>query len=130
LSRSGWSVTASSTDQPGHLSYALDGNPQSRWSTGLYQAPGMWFKIDMQRPQLFFSVVLDAQNDPADSPVLFDVYLSNDGNFSVPTKVGLQGSALTTIDFGSAQLVRYVYIVVRGSKSCCWWSIDEVNAFR
>jgi hypothetical protein len=130
LSRSGWSVTASSTDQPGHLSYALDGNPQSRWSTGLYQAPGMWFKIDMQRPQLFFSVVLDAQNDPNDGPVLFDVYLSNDGNFSVPTKVGLQGSALTIIDFGSAQIVRYVYIVVRGSKGCCWWSIDEVNAFR
>ncbi|HEX3850841.1 MAG TPA: hypothetical protein VHW01_07725 [Polyangiaceae bacterium] len=43
---------------------------------------------------VFFSLVLDAQNDPTDGPVLFDVYLSNDGNFSTPTEVGLQGSAL------------------------------------
>jgi hypothetical protein len=128
LSRTSWTVTASSDQK--EVSYAIDGDPQSRWNTGLFQVPGMWFKIDMQQPQLFFSVVLDTQNAPTDGPVVFDVYLSNDGNFSMPTKVGLQGSALTTIDFGSAQLVRYVYIVLRGSKSGCWWSIYEVNAFR
>jgi hypothetical protein len=129
LSRTGWTVTASSAAQ-NDVPFAIDGNPQTRWTTGLYQAPGMWFKIDMQQPRLFFTVVLDAQNEPPDAPVLFDVYLSNDGNFSMPTKVGQQGAPLTTIDFGGAQLVRYVYIVLRGSKSGNWWSIDEVNAFR
>lgn len=73
---------------------------------------------------------VNTRNDPTDAPVLFDVYLSNDGNFSTPTKVGLQRAAVTTIDFGSAQLARYVYMVLRGSKGCCWWSIDEVNAYR
>ena len=118
-SRTGWTVTASSSDQ-NDLPSAIDGDPHTRWTTGLFQAPGIWFKIDMQQPQLFFSVVLDARNEPPDAPVLFDVYLSNDGNFSTPTKVGQQGAGLTTVDFDSAQLV---------SKGCCWWSIDEVNAF-
>lgn len=130
LSRAGWTVTVSSSDMNCPPPSAIDGDAQTRWSTGQYQAPGMWFKIDMQQPRLFFSLVLDAQNDPTDGPALFDVYLSNDGTFSAPTKVGLQGSALTKIDFGSAQLVRYIYLVLRGSKSGCWWSIDEVNAFR
>jgi hypothetical protein len=128
LSRAAWSLSASLNQ--GQISYAIDGDPKSRWNTGQFQMPGMWFKIDMKQPQLFFSVVLDAQNDPTDGPILFDVYLSNDGNFPMPTKVGLQGAPLTTIDFGSAQLARYVYIVLRGSKNGNWWSIDEVNAFR
>jgi hypothetical protein len=120
----------SASTNPKDVSDAIDGDPGTRWSTGVDQAPGMWFKIDMQQPQLFFSVVLDAQNDPTDGPVLFDVYLSNDGKFNTLSKVGLQGTALTTVDFGSAQLVRYVYILLRGSKTGIWWSIDEVNAFR
>ena len=128
LSRTTWILTASSNQ--GQISYAIDGDPTTRWNTGLNQVPGMWFKIDMQQPQLFFSVVLDAQNFPTDGPVLFDVYLSNDGNFSMPTKAGLPGSPVTTIDFGGEQLVRYIYIVLRGSTNSTWWSIDEVNAFR
>jgi hypothetical protein len=128
LSRTAWILTASSNQ--GQITYAIDGDPTSRWNTGLNQAPGMWFKIDMQQPQIFFSVVLDAKNNPTDGPLLFDVYLSNDGNFSTPTKMGLQGSPLTTIDFGSAQLARYIYIILRGTQNSSWWSIDEVNVFQ
>ncbi len=130
VSRAGWVVTASSSDQNDLLN-AIDGDPTTRWTTGLFQAPGMWFKIDMQQPQLFFSVVLDARNDATDAPVLFDAYLSNDDNtFTTPTLVGLRGSALTTIDFGGAQLARYVYLELQGSSPIHWWSIDELNVFQ
>jgi hypothetical protein len=131
LSRAGWVVTASSSDMNGQPSFAIDGKLQTRWASGQFQMPGIWLKLDMQQPQLFFSVVLDATNDPTDAPVLFDVYLSNDDNmFTTPTLVGLRGSALTTIDFGGAQLVRYVYIKLQGSSPDHWWSVDELNVFQ
>jgi hypothetical protein len=131
LSRAGWTVAASSADVNCQPSFAIDGDLQTRWSSGQYQMPGIWFKLDMQQPQLFFSVVLDARNEATDAPVLFDVYLSNDDNmFTTPTLVGQRGSALTTIDFGSAQLARYVYFELQGSSPTHWWSIDELNVFQ
>jgi len=131
LSRLGWVVTASSADMNGQPSLAIDGKLQTRWSSGVYQTPGIWLKLDMQRPQLFFSVVLDATNDTTDAPVLFDVYLANEDNtFTTPTLVGLRGNALTTIDFGGAQLARYVYLKLQGSSPIHWWSIDELNVFQ
>ncbi len=130
LSRKGWVVSASNSDMNGPPGNATDGDPNSRWSSGTSQAPGIWFKLDMQQPQLFFTMVLDTQLDPNDAPVMFDVFLSNDGNFRFPTKVGLQGTPITTVDFGSAQLVRYVYFRLRGTKDGTWWSIHELNAYR
>ncbi|HEY1533710.1 MAG TPA: discoidin domain-containing protein [Polyangiaceae bacterium] len=130
LSRNGWVVSASSSDMNGPPSNAIDGDPSSRWSSGIEQAPGIWFKLDMQQPQLFFSIVLDTRFDPNDAPVMFDVFLSNDDKFRSPTKSGLQGAPLTTVDFGSAQLVRYVYFRLRGTKAATWWSIHELNAYR
>ena len=129
LSRKGWVVTASDSDMNSPPSGAIDGDPDTRWSSGTNQGPGIWFKLDMQQPQLFFSVVLDAHLEPSDAPVIFDVFLSNDGNFGSPTEVGLRGTDITTVDFGSAQLVRYVYFRLSGVKSK-WWSIHELNAFQ
>jgi hypothetical protein len=41
----------------------------------------------------------------------------------------VRGSGLTTIDFGGAQLVRYVYFRLSGTRGS-WWSIDELNVVR
>jgi len=129
LNRKGWVATASNSDVDSPPGHAIDGNSSSYWSTGTSQTPSIWFKLDMQQPQLFFSIVLDTRLTPGDAPMMFDVYLSNDGNFGSPTKSGLRGTDITTIDFGSAQLVRYVYFRLRGSTGN-WWTIHELNAYQ
>ena len=59
LSRTGWVATASS-DGGGAPANALDGNEATRWSTGVPQANGEWFQVDMTAAQTFDQITLDA----------------------------------------------------------------------
>jgi hypothetical protein len=128
---SGWSATAS--QESAMCAAAFDGSTYWRWSTGINQQPGMWFTLDLGSPQIFFTIVLRAYDtsfmEPNDGPALFDVYESNDGNFSAPVKQNLPGGATTTIHFDSAQRARYVQLKLDAVKDK-WWSINELAMFQ
>ncbi|HEV2694148.1 MAG TPA: carbohydrate-binding protein [Verrucomicrobiae bacterium] len=128
LDRTIWVASSSTTgsDSPGN---ALDGNLNTRWSTGTSQANGQWFQVDLGVASTFNKIVLNAVNSANDYPRGYQVYVSNDGvNWGAFVASGVGSSGTTTITF-TAQAARYIRILQTGSTSGTFWSIDEFNVF-
>jgi beta-glucosidase len=128
LPRTGWTASAnpsSTTDVPAHM---LDGDPTTRWTTGVGQAAGQTVTVDMGAPKTFDQLTLDAAASTGDYPRGYQVQVSTDGtNWSAPIAGGTGGMALLTIGF-PAQTARYVRVVQTGTNSL-WWSIAEFTAY-
>jgi hypothetical protein len=106
---------------------AVDGNINTRWSSGTSQTNGMWFQIDLGAANTFRGLVLDAGTSSSDYPRGYQVNVSNDGlNWGIPVATGSGSSAVTTILFGN-QNARYIRVTQTGSVSGLWWSIHEIN---
>jgi len=128
LQRTIWVASSSTTgsDQPGN---ALDGDLNTRWSTGTSQANGQWFQVDLGAANTFNKIVLNAVNSGNDYPRGYQVYVSNDGvNWGGIIASGSGASGITTITF-AAQAARYIRIVQSGSAPGTFWSIHEFNVF-
>jgi hypothetical protein len=136
LSRAGWTATAFATfngDEPDGdtPNDALDGQEGNYWSSGETQMAGDWFEVDMTELNAFFTIQMMC-NQTVDVPVLFDVYLSADGDFSdeQPVREDVAGFAPTTkVEFATAQVARYIRIeLVEGKDN--WWCIDEFTVYQ
>jgi len=128
LDRSGWTATASSNGNADQPFKALDGDYSTRWSTGIAQAAGQYFQVDMKSPKTFSKIALDSTGDDNDYPRTYQVYVSNDGaTWGNPIASG-NGSGLTNITF-SAQSSQYIKVVQTGSDPKSWWSIREVYVY-
>ncbi len=127
LARSGWKASASSSASRWQIPAAtLDGNLQTRWSTGHRQNGGEWFQVDIGGAQSFSGIILNAGTSTNDYPRQFQVYVSNDGNtWGNPVAAGTGTSALITASF-PPQTARYIKVVQTG-KSSNWWSMAEFN---
>ena len=128
LNRTGW-VASSSTSGSDSPANALDGNLNTRWSTGASQANGQWFQVDMGSANVFSKIVLNTVNSPSDYPRGYQVFVSNDGiNWGSSVTTGTGSSAITTITFAT-QTARYIRITQTGSAPGNYWSIHEFNVF-
>jgi uncharacterized protein len=127
LNRSGWTLTASSAQQ--EVANTIDGNIATRWSSGVKQAPGMYFQVDFGKPQTFSRIELAVdESQPLDYPRGYAVYASNDpANLGSPIASGV-GQKLTSISV-PATTARYVRIVQTGTDATRYWSIYELNVF-
>jgi endoglucanase Acf2 len=122
LSRAGWTVTASSNG--GDVGNMLDGNAQSRWTSGQQQVAGQWIVIDLQQVRTFDTVNLNAGN-ANDYPHGYRVLVSNDGVNWNPVTTGGGAGQSTVINF-ARQNARYLRIEQTGTSSS-WWSITELK---
>lgn len=128
LSRTGWTAAALPAASSSTAGNALDGDTTTRWTTGAAQASGQQLVIDMQKPQTFAQVTLDAAGSKSDYPRGYEVYVSTDGNsWGTSIAAGSGTSALTTIRFAT-QTARYLKIVQTGTGSS-WWSVAELNVY-
>jgi hypothetical protein len=128
LPRDGWVASASATCGSDVPARALDGNASTRWSTGLSQANGQWFQVDMLSPRSFTQLTLDTAGSASDYPRGYQVYVSPDGsNWGSPVASGTASSSFVTITF-PYQTARFFRIVQTGSASN-WWSIHELNVY-
>ncbi|KUN58207.1 hypothetical protein AQJ46_43780 [Streptomyces canus] len=80
LSRAGWTATTSDTspydDGPTNM---LDGNSDTRYSSGTGQYDGLWIQIDMGQTQTFDKILLDSGSNIGDYARSADVYVSTNG---------------------------------------------------
>ena len=121
-----WKVAAShsSTDEFKPRN-AIDGNPDTRWTSQASQQPGMWFSVEFPGPTLIGGVRLKGQGNN-DHPVGYQIFSSLDGvKWSGILAQGVGSSPVTESIFQSVE-AKFLRIVQTG-KTTLWWSINEIQ---
>lgn len=125
--RKEWKFTASHA--PTDLGLAVDGKPESRYTTKTSQVPGMWVKIELPEESAVTGLELEAAKSPNDYPREYTVELSGDGlQWSNPVAKGKGTPGSTMIQFPAAK-AKYIRITQTGSVKGNYWSIHELQVF-
>ena len=107
------------------LSQALDGIPNTRWSSRAVQQPGMWLEIDLNEARIVSGLTLDSTASPFDYPRGYVVQLSTDRNVWVEVARAEQNEGNLEVEF-SPQPARYVRVEQTAQSDRWWWSVHEV----
>jgi len=129
LSRAGWVATGSYTAEAPGLS--IDGDPNTRWSSGAAQSNGQYLQVDMLSAKTFKQLTIDAGTSVNDYPRGYQVFVSNDGaswGSAVASGAGSTASSVTTVTF-SQQTARFIKVVQTGTANPYWWSVYEFNVY-
>ena len=129
LSRAGWNATASnSSPWPNDaLTNMLDGDIDTRYSSGASQASGQWIEVDLGQAQKFDTLELDSGSSVNDYARSLDIYVSSDGNTWTEVASLAAGQPVEVASFAT-QTARYVKVLNTGSVGN-WWSIAEFNLY-
>lgn len=126
ISRSGWIATASPNNDNAYL--AIDESTITRWDSQTSQRFGQWFTLNFSKKLKIEGILLDATGSPDDSPVSYDLYVSDNGiDWYGPGLSGKGTAGLTILNF-PVSTVQYVRIKQTGSKGN-YWSIHDINVF-
>lgn len=124
--RSSWKLTASHGGNKTNQS--IDGNRKSRWDTGTYQRPGMWFAIELPEPVKVMSLTLDTRGSDHDYPRGYLVHVSDDGkSWSDPVARDSGDDPITEIEVDAPEPVRHIRITQTGISNSKFWSIHELS---
>jgi RHS repeat-associated protein len=130
LSRTAWGASASATGGTDVAANAIDGNAATRWDTGVHQANGQTFTLDMGTSQVFNQLTLDAGTSTGNFPRGYSTQVSSDGiNWGTAVATGTGSTQLVTISF-LTQTARFIRITQTGTSTTNDWSIHEINVFR
>ncbi len=128
LGRNAW--TGSTNAHPAKAdaaANAFDGNDRTRFSTGEYQAAGLYFRVDLGSKKTFNQVSMNVPGSPTDYARAFVVEVSGNGT-SWSTVANCTGSGPDeTVSFPEHS-ARYVQVVLTTGVKY-WWSIDEFNLY-
>ncbi|WP_367323323.1 discoidin domain-containing protein [Streptomyces sp. HUAS ZL42] len=129
LPRTGWTAKASDTspynDGPGNM---LDGNSDTRYSSGTGQYDGLWIQVDMGQPQTFGKILLDSGSNIGDYARSADVYVSTDGTDWTMVSSITDGQRVELVSFPT-QTARYIKVVNTADVASNWWSIAELTVY-
>jgi hypothetical protein len=109
-----------------NLSQALDGRPETRWSSNALQQPGMWFELDLNETRRVNGLTLDTTGSPNDYPRGYIVRLSTDHSQWVEVARNDRNDRALDLTF-SPHAARYIQIEQTGSADRFWWSIHEAR---
>jgi hypothetical protein len=137
LLNDGWTAVASVN--PELSTFALDGDPQTRWHSAP-QTPGDAFTVDLGRPRRFDTVRTRLQASRHDYPRGWRVEVSDDGldwttiahdPATRPPITDFIAAGPTHFDMALPEVeTRYVRIVQTGSDERFVWSIHELELRR
>ena len=124
-----WKLTAS--HKPQDCGKAVDGDPQSRWSTGYFQRPGAWFQIELPAETEIAGLVLDTTKSANDYPREYTVDLSKDGEkWDKAVLKGKGASAITELNFAKPVKAKFIRINQNGEAKSNFWSIHELQVLK
>jgi hypothetical protein len=96
--REKWKLTASHA--PSDVALAIDGKPDSRYTTTTSQVPGMWLQIELPQATRIGGLELESNKSPGDYPRGYTVELSTDGaQWGKPVATGKGSLPDTVITF-------------------------------
>ena len=126
LNNSTHTATATSTAAGTTTAMALDGNVGTVWQSGVAQAPGQSYTIDLGRNVDMDKVLFDAGAATAnDYPRIWDVYTSYDNVNFTHVASGFGANRVIQADFQGGKTGRYLRIASNGT-SAQWWSLAEI----
>jgi len=122
---SSYKVTAS--DNPGDAKRAIDGNMDSRWTSGVDQKPDMSFTIDQGVEYEVGKITLDTTPDAQDYPRGYKVFVTNDeSNWGNAVAEGTGSGPVTEISL-TPKVCKYIKIVQTGTAKDNSWTIHELK---
>lgn len=125
-----FSASASVTGAGYSPANALDGNVNTRWTTGTPQQPGQSFTVDLGTALNVNKVLLDSgPTSVNDYPVSYQLWTSTDGTNYTEQADGNGNGRMTTILPWMGVSARYVKIVQTGTSSTHWWSIAGLSIY-
>jgi RHS repeat-associated protein len=127
--RTGWTATASANPGSDTPDKALDATVGTRWSTSADQAPGQFFRVDMQVQETFNQITLDAGSSTGKYPRGYEVYVSDDGtNWGSAVATGTGTTEFISITF-PWQWARYIKVVQTATSAGNVWAMHELNVY-
>jgi len=107
----------------------VNGTSTTRFASDTYQAPGLYYQVDMGTPQTFNELDLDSGGNAGDYAKAYTVSVSNDGTAwtTATTGVGTGSPQLIPIP---TQTARYVRVSLNAPSSTNWWSVAIFTVYR
>ena len=107
----------------------VDGNLNSRWTSGKSMAPGMWVQVELPESTKVAGLILDAAGSRNDYPRGYQIEVSEDGKaWGEPVAKGKGTQARTEIEI-NPQPVRFIKITQTGQHRL-FWSIHDLEILR
>jgi F5/8 type C domain len=122
LSETGWTATANTNSSAADAPQNAINGSGGRFSSDAYEAPGMYWQVNMGSEQTFNQVGLNAGSNNGDYADGYDVEVSNDGKNFTPVYFGTGSSQTETATF-SPQTAQYIRILLTASSATDWWSM-------
>ena len=124
--RKQWKLSAS--HNAGKAGQAVDGNLGSRYDTGAYMRPGMWFQVDLPAAMEVSGLRMDAAGSRGDFPRGYSVTVSLDGKtWSAPVAKGAGTQPLTEVFFAGVK-AKHIRITQTGQFRL-YWSIHDLQIY-
>jgi hypothetical protein len=133
LPTTGWIASASQTEAKATSvpASALDGNASTHWTNGTPQMQGMWFLVDMLKPQTFFTVTVTETSAPSDFSKSMKISGSLDGTTFTMLRTNIAGANSLKIPFADPQTARYLKLeLLATAVTTSWWRIDELQVLQ
>ncbi len=117
-------ATASHSEASSPPSNALDGDPKTRWSSGVYMQAGMWFQLDLGAVSVTEGVLLNHMPSRDDYPEQWSVVISTDAQ---DWQVMETGHGLIDASWPPSE-ARYIRAILDRPNNGWWWSIHQAVA--
>jgi mono/diheme cytochrome c family protein/glucose/arabinose dehydrogenase len=122
-----WKLTAS--NNPVDLHLAIDGKPDTRWTSKTDQEPGMWVEVELPQEATIGGVWIDAGKSVKDFPRGYKIEVSDDGQkWGKPVAKGRGNAGSMEISFPAvkAKFMRITQTGSLGRNEKNSWSIHEL----
>ena len=129
LPRNAGSVSASTTGDGTSASAAWDGRVESRWTTGVPQAAGQWFRVDLGSARTFTAIELNSGSSSGDFPRGYTVQVSNDGSTWGAAVANGSGTSHQTRIATGTQTARYIRVQLTSAWAANWWTVGDVRVY-
>lgn len=123
-----WIATASNSGGTDVPAQAIDGNADTRWTSGKDQSGDEWFQLDFGKSVTIDTVTLRLGKSTGDYPRSYQMRLTDTSN-NLSAAAQVSGSGMDSVDtvmkLQAPTTGRYLLITQGGTTTGIWWSIAE-----
>lgn len=105
---------------------AIDGNPETRYTSGAPMNKGMWFQVELPSPTTLTGCVLEFEKSPQDFPREYILECSSDGKAWSTLAKGNGSTHTLSIQHAPTE-TKFIRVTQTGRHPKMFWSIHELQ---